>query len=68
MRTTVAHRNKDVIFTKLNDRLEYLFAADSHFGLGIVPYFFITNDNGMRIVVLNQLGCLIVLEMDNGKG
>ena len=61
MRTTVTHSDKNIVFLQFDNRFINLFTADIHFGFGIVPNRFITDNNSMRIIVLNKFGNLIIL-------
>ena len=68
MGTTVAHGDKNIVFLQFNDGFINILFADGHFCFRIIPYFFITDDNDVGVIVLDQFRGFIIQQMDNGKG
>ena len=67
MRTAVTHGNKYVILLQLNGGFINFFTADIHFGPGIIVNIVISYHDYVRVIVLNDLGYLIIQQMNNRK-
>ena len=68
MGTAVTHGDKNIIFLQCNDGFIDGFFADGHFFFRIIPNFFITDDDDLWVIVLNQFCGFVVQQMDNREG
>ena len=67
MGTTITHGDEHVILLELDGRLVDLLTADIHFGLGVIVLLEITDHDDVGIIVLDNLRCLVVSDVHDGK-
>ena len=67
VRAAVAHREENVVFLQKDRRLKDLFAADVHLRARILVVPLIADENDLRVVVLDELGCLIPDQAEEKK-
>ena len=58
---------EDDVFVAMSDGFEYFLTADVHFGRRVVVIFLITDQDDLRIIVLDYFCSLVVFYLNNGK-
>ena len=68
VRAAVAHGDEQVVLLELDDGLEDLLAADVHLGPRVFEVLLVADEDDLRVVILDELGGLVVPQVDDGEG
>ena len=68
VRAAVAHGDKDIPLLELDDGLIDLFAADAHFGFGVIVVLVLAQHDDAGVIILDDLHPLVIDQVHDGEG
>ena len=68
MRAAVAHGDKDIPLLELDDGLIDPFAADAHFGFGVIVVLVLAQHDDAGVIILDDLHPLVIDQVHDGEG